>query len=306
MNETNTFEPFDAALDMIDQAQIDQVLKEMEWAAHMNTTAAAIDFSNADQMHYTQLSDDTTLEDVLPPSGLASPGSMTTGSTNPSPLIPLLDFELGFNTTTMTADAHPVFPELMANPVNMQDDWLAGGFEAVPVFDFTALCGPTPCLVNSASFTTAPEELLHQVPAWEAPVMGNDTCTTIPNLGVSAPSQPPAPSSVCESGSSTSHEKSHLVCGYCATTFTDKTKLKIHTNKHIKPFRCSATGCDYSTAEKKSLQRHLLAKSKWDGEHRLAAQEYGLREVKYRCSRQGCTYSTIREDNLKRHMTTCL
>ena len=54
-----------------------------------------------------------------------------------------------------------------------------------------------------------------------------------------------------------------------------------------------------------SLQRHLLAKSKWDEEHRLAARSEGVKQVKHRCPREGCTYATVREDNLKRHMNTC-
>ncbi|KKY39001.1 putative c2h2 transcription [Diaporthe ampelina] len=79
----------------------------------------------------------------------------------------------------------------------------------------------------------------------------------------------------------------------------------VHTNKHTKPFRCTAEGCDYATAEKKSLQRHLLARSKWDEEHRAAAQSEGVRQVRHRCPRPGCTYATVREDNLKRHISTC-
>ncbi|KAF3771387.1 hypothetical protein M406DRAFT_320792 [Cryphonectria parasitica EP155] len=94
-------------------------------------------------------------------------------------------------------------------------------------------------------------------------------------------------------------------CPYCHRSFADKTKFKIHTNKHTKPFRCSAACCDYAAAEKKSLQRHLLAKSKWDEEHRRAAQSQGVENIKHRCPKQGCTYSTIREDNLKRHMSKC-
>lgn len=99
---------------------------------------------------------------------------------------------------------------------------------------------------------------------------------------------------------------SPFTCTYCQATFTDKTKLKVHTNKHTKPFRCTAPGCDYATAEKKSLQRHLLARSKWDEDHRLAAQNQGVKNIRHCCPREGCTYSTIREDNLKRHIATCL
>lgn len=303
MNEPNTIEPFDAALDLTNQAQIDQVLREMEWETYLNTTTADIGLPNTDQMHYSQMSDNTTFEDILSQSELTSPGSMTTGSTNPSPLVPLLDYDLGLDTAAITADAYPIFPELMAFPVGVQDDWMTGG--VVPDFDLSALCGPTSCSESAAPITPTSGILLQQDPVWKALTMENDTFSTVPGPGCPTSSNPPAPSGVCDSGPSTSHEKSKLTCPYCTATFTDKTKLKLHTNKHTKPFRCSAAGCDYASAEKKSLQRHLLAKSKWDEEHRLAAQDYGLEGVKYRCPRAGCTYSTIREDNLKRHLTTC-
>lgn len=99
----------------------------------------------------------------------------------------------------------------------------------------------------------------------------------------------------------------NLTCAHCAATFTDKTKLKIHTNKHTKPFRCTATGCDYATAEKKTLERHVIAKARWDGHHQAAADAAGVREMRRRCPNavRGCTYVTSRKDNLGRHISTC-
>lgn len=96
-----------------------------------------------------------------------------------------------------------------------------------------------------------------------------------------------------------------FTCSFCSFTATTITKLKTHTNKHTRPFRCTAPDCDYATAEKKSLQRHLLAKAKWDEGHRVAAETLGVKEVKYRCPGVGCEYVTIREDNLRRHVAKC-
>lgn len=125
---------------------------------------------------------------------------------------------------------------------------------------------------------------------------------SIDNTVVESP-HPSSPSATTTSSS----PADTLVCAHCSAAFTDRTKLKIHSNKHTKPFRCTAPCCDYATAEKKSLQRHLGAKARWDEDHRLAAEAYGVREVKHRCTNasRGCTYTTIRDDNLKRHAATC-
>lgn len=308
MDTPNTFESYDTAVDTLDQAQIDQVLREIEWEAHINTMGADFGFSDTNHTRYTHLSGYTAFDgQVSPSSGLGSPGTMTTGSTNPSPLAPLLDYDLGIDTTASTIDdSQLIFPELMTYPVDIQDDWPSECLGDAPDFDLAAFSGSAPCLETTASFPYLSEDSPQQTSTWDAFTIADYTYHTTPDSRVLGFSKPAVPSCVSASPSSTSQQKSHLTCPYCSAAFTDKAKLKIHTNKHTKPFKCSAAGCDYSTAEKKSLQRHLLAKSKWDEEHRLAAHEYGLSDVKYRCSKEGCTYSTIREDNLKRHMTTCL
>lgn len=120
------------------------------------------------------------------------------------------------------------------------------------------------------------------------------------------------PSSISLSRSATSTpssstSSSKYTCSHCGAPFPDITKLKVHTNKHTKPFRCTVPGCDGAFAEKKSLQRHLLAKAKWDDDHRLALESHGVKEIRHACphAERGCTYTTIREDNLKRHISTC-
>ncbi|KUI54657.1 Zinc finger X-linked protein ZXDB [Cytospora mali] len=310
MDIFNTSEPWDTAIETIDQAQIDQVLREIEWEAQTHPTGADYAVPNTINTHYTNLPGYVAFEDHFsPPSRLESPGSMTTGSTNPSPLVPLLDYDFGFDSASAKDHTQLILPDLISYPVTMQGEWPAVGLGDAQDFDMTAFSGSTASLGSGTSLPSLLEDALQQTPpAWDA--LNTNYCpryiyNTEPGPSTPAPVNPPAPSCVSESPSSTSQQKPLLACPHCPITFTDKTKLKIHTNKHTKPFRCSAAGCDYSTAEKKSLQRHLLAKSKWDEEHRIAAHNYGLRDVKYRCSREGCTYSTIREDNLKRHMTTC-
>ncbi|ROW09253.1 hypothetical protein VPNG_05810 [Cytospora leucostoma] len=305
MDTPNLMEPYDTALDPMDQAQIDQFQRELDWQAYMSATGADFVIQNTNHTHYTHSSDYTGAEDYsLPSSGLASPGSMTTGSTNPSPMVPPLDYDLSFDTALITGDTQLIFPDLMEYPLEVQGDWPAEGLTDALDFDPAIFSGPEACLNNTISFASASGDTLQ--PGWDGPTMDDYMHQATPDLSAPACSNPPTLTGISESPSSTSQQKAHLTCPYCTVTCTDKTKHKIHINKHTKPFRCSATGCDYSTAEKKSLQRHLLAKSKWDEEHRVAAQDYGLKDVKYRCSRHGCTYSTIREDNLKRHMTTCL
>lgn len=304
MDAPNTFESYDTAFSTVDQAQIDLILKEIEWETHINAIGADFGFSDTTQTHYIHLSGYSTFDgQVSPSAGLGSPGSMTTASTNPSPLVPLLDYDLSFDTVSTIDDSQLIFPEYITNPINIQDDWPAESLGGSPDFDLPAFSGSAPCLEPTTSFPHPSEDAPQQTLAWDIAA-----CTdhTTPDSSVADSSKPAVPPCASKSPSPTSQQKSYLTCQYCSATFIDKTKLKIHTNKHTKPFRCSAAGCDYSTAEKKSLVRHLLAKSKWDEEHRLAAHGYGLRDVKYRCSKGGCTYSTIREDNLKRHMRTCL
>ncbi|KAK7740909.1 hypothetical protein SLS53_004972 [Cytospora paraplurivora] len=302
MDTPNLIEPYDTTLDPMDQAQIDQFQRELDWQAYMSATGADSAILNTNHTHYPHSSDYTGAEDYsLPSSGLASPGSMTTGSTNPSPMVPPLDYDLSLDTALIMGDARFICSDLMEYP---QGDWPAGGLTDALDFDPAIFSGPEACLDNTISFASVSGNTLQ--PDLDGPTTVGYMHQENPDLSAPTCSNSSTLPGVSESPSSTSQQKAHLTCPYCTATFTDKTKHKIHINKHTKPFRCSAAGCDYSTAEKKSLQRHLLAKSKWDEEHRVAAQDYGLKDVKYRCSRHGCTYSTIREDNLKRHMTTCL
>lgn len=129
-----------------------------------------------------------------------------------------------------------------------------------------------------------------------------------PNLNLTLPlPAPPPPAASPESSAKIEKPTTDThSCATCAATFTSITKLNTHTYKHTKPFRCTAPDCDYAGAEKKSLQRHVAARAKWDEGHRVAAEGLGVKDRRYRCERVGCEYVTIREDNLRRHATTCL
>lgn len=139
------------------------------------------------------------------------------------------------------------------------------------------------------------------------------------NMAPSAP-ELPNPGRGTSSPSSSQHPHPHhptptdtdaasalsLRCPECGTTHANKTKLSIHINtKHTKPFRCAAAGCAYATGEKKSWQRHLVAKAKWDEAHRVVADREGLVAAQYQCGTPGCTYVTLRGDNFKRHVRKC-
>lgn len=268
----------------------------------MGATYAATEFAlpNTNSTHYTHPdSYMTSGENATTPSGLNSPGSMTTGSTNPSPLVPLLDYDLGFDNPAVNGDPQLLSPEPMSCIVGL-GDWQAQDF------DFAAFPWPISYSENAASLTSPSKAPPQEASAWDCPAVNSHTCLGTPDNGADTSLEAPAPPCVSSPPTPTAHNTPHWTCPICKATFADKTKLKVHTNKHTKPFRCSAAGCDYSTAEKKSLQRHLLARSKRDEEHRLATQESGLKGVSYRCCRSGCTYSTFRDDNFKRHLMTCL
>lgn len=277
------------ALDDIDQSEIEEMMQQIQWEQSINqaTTAAP-------------LYDTTSFDPSLSPlSGYASPSSMTTGSTNPSPLVPLLDYDMSFPMAP-SDDLQSLFPELMDHSNNMVPGWVGAQPEG-----FTS---PFPNSGNDQAKVSPHYHMNSQLyPAAVPDTTGHSNPSLSPysttlSTSPTTTTSPPAPSS---SPPSQKTPTTDLTCSHCGATFTDKTKLKVHTNKHTKPFRCAAAGCDYATAEKKSLQRHLLAKSKWDEEHRAAAQTEGVRQVKHRCPREGCTYATVRDDNLKRHMNTC-
>jgi hypothetical protein len=307
-----------------DDAEIQQMLEDMQREQSMSQAIAADDPDYYDTSAYF---DPTTLS---PLSGYSSPSnSMTTGSsssTNASPSAPLLDDDMSFAVGPSSVDDLKtlLFPELMEQPScsNMDLTWmgsqpLAGGFTrpcraaeddghlyptATPldptVYDDDASLNPYLTTLRPTT-TTMTASLLPTLSSSSPP----PTITTQQNSSLTTYQNPPSTTTTTLTTTGTD-----LTCPHCGAAFSEKTKLRVHTNKHTKPFRCTATGCPYATAEKKSLQRHLLARSKWDEAHRAAAQDQGVRGLGggHHCSRVGCTYATVREDNLKRHMNTCL
>lgn len=215
--------------------------------------------------------------------------SLSTSLMTESPLMPEYESpadlaSLGGNDPMMM-----LFPDQMGIPLDIPVEWPMSALEWT--VDQPAACDGLGWswegLQNDGS-----SQQHHPHPA-SAASLSPDT-----NAVVDSSPLPPAASSASNT----------LACAHCGASFTDRTKLKIHTNKHTKPFRCTAPRCDYATAEKKSLQRHLVAKARWDEDHRLAADANGVREVKHKChnAARGCTYATIRDDNLKRHASTCM
>lgn len=285
------FASCDMTLDDIDPSEIQQMLQQIQWEQSIN-----------EQIFAGPEYDTTNFDPSLSPlSGYASPSSMTTASTNQSPVVPQLDYDMSFSGASSMDDPESLFPELMDHSIIMQPDWMGAMPEGYsgPFSNSHNAQPKVPSMypIDSQLYPTAtPETTIYSSNPTFEPYP-----TTQPPPATVQTSQPTPE----QSSSQTTTTTTDLTCSHCGATFTDKTKLKVHTNKHTKPFRCTAAGCDYATAEKKSLQRHLLAKSKWDEEHRAAAQSEGVRQVKHRCPREGCTYSTIREDNLKRHVNTC-
>lgn len=303
MDAPYTFGPYGTATDTINPAQIDQVLRQIEWEAHFHAAGAGFTPPNTNDDQYTHLPGLTTLEEqISPTSGLGSPGSMTTGSicTDPSPLVPFLDHEISFDMASNLDNSYMIFPDLMT-PISDE------GFDGVLGFDL-ATVSTIPhelCLEKAASFPLS-DGLRPYTSVWDPNAMVDNPHQNSDSAFTS--SNPPAAStasSAPEPSSSTPQQTPRLICSHCPATFTEKSKLKIHTNKHTKPFKCTAAGCSFITAEKKSLQRHLAARSKWDNRHALAAQQYGLPVVTYQCTEKECKYSTTREDNMKRHKATC-
>ena len=254
---------------------------------------------NSAESHYDTANFDPTLS---PLSGYASPSSMTTGSTNQSPSVPLLDYEMSYSMASFSEDPENFFPELVGHPINMESDWLGSLPEGYG--------GPYPTSNDDEPKVASQYPLYSQLYPTAAP--GTTTYNSVPALSPCLTTIPPpttahlSPSVPTPSSSSsqTTHT-TNLICSHCGARFTDKTKLKVHTNKHTKPFRCTVAGCGYKAAEKKSLERHMLAQAKRNEEHRAAARSGGVRQVRHSCPGKGCTYVTDREDNLKRHMNTC-
>lgn len=228
--------------------------------------------------------------------------SLTTSSMTESPLLPEYDFpadlaSLGDNASMMVLCS----PAQSDIPFDVPVEWSMSALEWMDG-QFLAYDGPGwSCEeVLQDGESSQPGHLDSNMASAASRKPDNNTVIEATPITAAAP----GPSASCPPSSSPS---TTLVCTYCSASFTDRTKLKIHTNKHTKPFRCTAPRCDYATAEKKSLKRHLVAKARWDEDHRLAADAQGVTEVRYRCpnAARGCTYATIREDNLKRHTSTC-
>lgn len=294
-NHTN-FASYNMTLDDIDQSEIEQMMRQIEWEQTMNQATIA-------DPEYDTTSFDPTLS---PLSGYASPSSMTTGSTNQSPLVPLLDYDMTYPMVPSSDDPASLFPELMDYNTNMDPAWLGSQPE-----DFTSPLLPSYDDQAKLPSTYPLESQLYMTAALtQTTYINNPPPTTCPPR--SQPQAPPTPSSsqpstTLQTPATTSTTTDDLTCLHCGATFTDKTKLKVHTNKHTKPFQCTAPACTYAAAEKKSLHRHLQGKSDYDVEHRAAARRMRVPLVKHRCPRdgEGCTYTTFRDDNLKRHNKTC-
>jgi hypothetical protein len=279
-----------------DDTEIEEMLQQMQWEQSMNQATAA-------DPYYDTTNFDPSLS---PLSGYASPSSMTTGSTNPSPSVPLLDYDMSesFAMAQSSDDLGSLFPELLDHPTDMDPAWMGAmpeGFASpFPTSDADQAKATSSYSFDSQLYPTAAP----YTTTYSGNSIASTYLTTLPPSSTTTTSPPAAPSS-SSSTTQTTPTTTDLTCPHCGATFTEKTKLNVHINKHTKPFKCAAAGCEDSFAEKKSLQRHLLAKSKWDEEHRAAARSEGVREVKHRCPREGCTYTTVRDDNLKRHLKSC-
>lgn len=300
METYTNFASYNMSLDDIDPAEIEEMLQQIQWEQPL------------DQQFLAAPEYDTTNLDpsLSPPSGYASPTSMTTGSTNQSPLVPFLDYDMSYPMGPSTQDPENLFPELMDHTINMNTDWVGSSPEGY--------CDPFLTSGNAqikASSLYPTDGQLYPTASPQTAIYTNNPApasspyltTQPPPVATAQPTQTaPSPSSPPQNTTTTiTTTTTGLTCPHCNTTLPDKTKLKVHTNKHTKPFRCSAAGCNYATAEKKSLQRHLLARSRWDAAHAEAARGQGVSRVRHACPREGCTYATVREDNLKRHMGTC-
>lgn len=296
METYTNFESYNMALDDIDPAEIEEMLQQIQWEQSIDQQILAAP-------EY----DTTNLDPSLSPlSGYASPTSMTTGSTNQSPLVPFLDYDMSYPVAPSTEDPESLFPELMDHNINMNAEWVGSSPEGYG--DPFLTSGDAQLKVSSLYPTdgqlyptASPQTTIYT--SSPAPARSSYP-TTQQQPPATAQSTQTAPSSPTPQKQTTT-TTTGLTCPHCNATLPDKTKLKVHTNKHTKPFRCSAEGCGYATAEKKSLQRHLLARSRWDAGHAEAARGQGVTRTRHACPREGCTYATVREDNLKRHMVTC-
>lgn len=275
----------------LDLTEIDNIAQQLEWE-NLNSIDPMTTQFRGQYINQEYIDPSVTMEHYLPseyhqygtpetslePSPQGSPDTSTATSVLETP--PKPDYELPADwAATWDMNTLGMFPDLLDFPLDtdiqcpiMDDLWLNGDLGSIPMWD---------------------ETLQYQQPkenAFSSEVLFN----------VAISSSLTTSTSPAETASGDT-----FTCSFCSFTATSITKLKTHTNKHTRPFRCTAPSCDYATAEKKSLQRHVLAKAKWDEEHRVAAENLGVREVKYRCTKVGCEYTTIREDNLRRHVAKC-
>lgn len=289
-----------------DLDEIDQLWRQMQQTSTLPSTAALEDLGLGPCENFADVPAPYPISQSWayapqPILGSPSPPSLTTGSLTESPLSLQYDFSLDMSSFD---DSVPMmFPDL--TEVSLDDlqwpmdtlHWTAAG----PMCDAFSLSPPDDGLQNDDSFQD------HAQP-FPANLPGRSSASgTSPSRAEGSPYMPVVTLPSAHASSSSSSSSETLACPYCGVVLADRTKLKLHTNKHTKPFRCAAPRCAYATAEKKSLQRHMVAKARWDEDHRAAADTCGVREVRHFCpnARRGCTYATIREDNLKRHVSTC-
>lgn len=275
----------------VDLAEIDNIAQHLEWENLTSIDLMTTQF-RGQYINQEHIDPSLTMETYLPPddhqystsktswepSPQGSPNTSTAASVLETP--PMPDYELPADwAATWDMNTLGMFPDLLDFPLDTNIQW--------PTMDDFCLHG------DLGSVPMWVETLQYQQPK------ENPFSSEVPH-NVTIPSS----STTSTSPADTTSEDT-FTCSFCPFTATSITKLKTHTNKHTRPFRCTAPGCDYATAEKKSLQRHVLAKAKWDEGHRVAAETLGVKEVKYRCSKEGCEYATIREDNLRRHVVKC-
>lgn len=272
----------------MDPTELDHIARQVEWEilTSINTTTAQFGEDDAAQQHIILY---TAMEPMIFPPGheydisdpiiaqplFGSPDTSTTASILETP--PMPNYELPADwAATWDMNALDMMPAILDFPLDTALD--------LPTMDDSWLKME---LGSAAASEETLQSQLPKAPASSAQI--NQTTAASPaatNPAADTPSE-------------------GFTCSFCPFTATSITKLKTHTNKHTLPFRCTAPGCAYATAEKKSLERHVLAKAKWDEGHRVVAERLGLKGVKYRCTGVGCEYVTIRGDNLRRHVAKC-
>ncbi|KAJ4388607.1 hypothetical protein N0V93_006065 [Gnomoniopsis smithogilvyi] len=278
----------DTTIHGMDLAQIKHLARQIEWDM----------LNGIDTPAFHNFEDDATTQHIMQSTVMESSLSSYShedGSSDTT-IEPML-FGSPDTSTPVSILESPTMTDYVL-PVDLVATWDTHALDMMsPLLDFTFGTAPEwPLMDNSwlneelASAAASGEVLQYQLP--KAPTSFADT-----NQNAAASAAPI--SSASEPASA------DFTCSICSFTAASNTKLKTHINKHTLPFRCTAPRCTYAAAEKKSLQRHLLAQAKWDESHRVAAKRCGVKEVTYSCTGAGCEYVTIREDNLSRHVAKC-